>query len=206
MVIGAGGHGKVVADAMQMLGKDVLGFLDMDTTLHGTLIAGLKVLGNDNYLRDYSYKSVGLANGIGSIVDTKLRYQVYAQLTMKGYNFQIVRHPSAIISSSVELSDGVQVMAGAVLQCGVSIGANTIINTGALIDHDCTIGSHCHVAPGAVLSGGVKVEDGCHIGTSASVIQGITIGSGALIAAGAVVVENVPAGACVAGVPARIME
>ena len=178
------------------------GFL-MRPPILGIQIDGLPVLGSDAFLQGYLPASVRLANGIGSTV---LRTPpVYERLTAAGFQFETVRHPAAVASSAV-LSTGAQVMAGAVLQPGVVIGEDTIINTGALIDHDCLIGPHCHVAPGAVLSGGVRIGDGCHIGTAASVVQGVTIGAEALIAAGAVVVGDVPAGARMAGVPARAME
>jgi len=206
LVIGAGGHGRVVADALRAAGRKVLGFLDAAAELKGIQIDGLSVLGDDNRLQDYSPASIRLANGIGSTVTTGARRRVYQRLVAAGYQFEIVRHPAATVSPLAVLSAGAQVMAGAVLQPGVVVGEDTIINTGALIDHDGLIGSHCHLAPGAVLSGAVQIGDDCHIGTAASVIQGITIGAGALIAAGAVVVDDVPAGTRMAGVPARAME
>lgn len=206
LVIGAGGHGRVVADALRAMGRKVLGFLDVAADLEGTQIDGLPVLGSDARLQGYPPASVRLANGIGSTVSTAARRQVYERLTAAGFQFETVRHPAATVASSAVLSTGAQVMAGAVLQPGVVIGEDTIINTGALIDHDCLIGSHCHVAPGAVLSGGVRIGDGCHIGTAASVVQGVTIGAEALIAAGAVVVGDVSTGARMVGVPARAME
>lgn len=206
LVIGAGGHGRVVADALRAAGWKVLGFLDSAVHLHGKYVDGLPVLGGDEHLRDHLPASVRLANGIGSTTNTAVRRHVYERLTAAGFQFETVRHPAATIASSAVLSTGAQVMAGAVLQPGVVIGEDTIINTGALIDHDCLIGSHCHVAPGAVLSGGVRIGDGCHIGTAANVVQGVTIGAEALIAAGAVVVGDVPASARMVGVPARVME
>ena len=205
LVIGAGGHGRVVSDALRAAGRKVLGFLDAAANLEGAQIDGLPVLGNDNLLQDHPPASVMLANGIGSTVTTAARRRLYEQLKASGYEFETVCHPSAIISLSAELVSGAQIMAGAVLQPGVVVGEDTIINTGALIDHDCIVGAHCHVAPGAVLSGAVRVGDGAHIGTAATVIQGVTIGAGALIAAGAVVVADVPDGARMAGVPARVM-
>lgn len=206
LVIGAGGHGRVVADALRVAGRKVLGFVDAAADLEGMRIDGLPVLGGDTLLEDYPPASVMLANGIGSTVSTATRRQVYERLTASGFQFETVRHPSAIVSTSAVLSSGAQIMAGAVVQPGAVIGEDTIVNTGALIDHDCVIGRHCHLAPGAVLSGSVRVGDGCHIGAAASVIQDVTIGADALIAAGAVVVGDVAAGVRMAGVPARPME
>lgn len=206
LVIGAGGHGRVVADALRAAGRKVLGFLDAAADLEGMQIDGLPVLGGDSLLQGYPTSTIMLANGIGSTVSTVVRRRLYERLTACGFQFETVRHPAAVVSHSAVLSSGVQIMAGAVVQPGAVIGEDTIINTGALIDHDCVIGNHCHLAPGAVLSGAVRVGDDCHIGTAASVIQGVAIGAGATIAAGAVVVGDVAAGARMAGVPARVME
>lgn len=206
LVIGAGGHGRVVADALRMSGHIVLGFLEANLDQHGIIIDELKVLGGDDRLSEYPPDAINLANGIGSTVSTEARRTVYERLKRGDYRFETVCHPTAIIARSAQIFSGVQIMAGAVIQPGVIIGENTIINTGALVDHDCIIEKHCHVAPGVVLSGDVQVGDGCHIGTGVSVIQGIVIGEGSLVAAGAVVIQDVPPNAWVGGVPARIME
>ncbi|MFA6224290.1 MAG: acetyltransferase [Desulfomonilaceae bacterium] len=206
IVIGAGGHSKVVADALRTSGRIALGFLEANLDLHGRIIDGLKVLGCDDLLLDYPPETINLANGIGSTVSTEARRTVYERLNRGGYKFETVYHPSATIAQSAQIFSGVQIMAGGVIQPGVIIGENTIINTGAIVDHDCIIGKHCHIAPGVVLSGEVQVGDGCHIGTGADVIQGLSIGAGSLVAAGAVVIQDVPPNTWVAGVPARIME
>lgn len=206
LVIGAGGHGKVIADALLMSGNIVLGFLEANLDLHGRIIDDVKVLGGDDLLSGYPPETINLANGIGSTVSTAARQTVYERLKRGGYRFETICHPAAVIARSAQISSGVQIMAGVVLQPGVIISENTIINTGAIVDHDCIIGKHCHIAPGAVLSGDVHVGDGSHIGTGASIIQGVEIGVGSLVAAGAVVIQNVPPNGRVAGVPARIME
>lgn len=203
LVIGAGGHGRVVADALRAAGRNVLGFLDPKPGRQGTLVDGFPVLGDDDQLQNYRTDSIRLANGIGSVEGTDARRRIYERLTAAGFQFETVQHPTAIIARTVELSAGAQVMAGVVLQPGVVVGEDSIINTGALVDHDCIIGAHCHIAPGAVLSGSVKVGEGSHIGTAASVIQDIRIGPHAMIAAGAVVIDDVRAGALVSGIPAR---
>lgn len=205
LVIGAGGHGRVVADALRAAGRKVLGFLDPVPGLKGTCIDGFEVLGDDSVLEDYAPDTVLLANGVGMIgTATTARRRVYERLMGSGFRFATVQHPSATISISAVVLPGAQAMAGSVVQPGAAIGENSILNTGALVDHDCVIGRHCHIAPGVTLSGAVRIGDDSQIGTGASVIQGITIGVGALIAAGAVVVDDVPDGARVMGVPARV--
>ncbi len=92
-------------------------------------------------------------------------------------SFETVIHPSAVIAPEVHIDDGVQVMAGAIVQPGSWLGENVIINTGARVDHDCTIDAHAHVAPGVTLSGNVHVGNGAHIGAGATVIQGIKVGT-----------------------------
>ena len=206
IVIGAGGHGRVVADALRMSGRIVLGFLEANFELHGKIIDDVRVLGDDDLLSDYPPDTINLANGIGSTVSTETRRTVYERLNLRGYRFETVCHPSAIISRSAQISPGAQIIAGAVIQPGAIVGENTIINTGAIVDHGCIIGKHCHVAPGVVLSGDVNIGDGCHIGTGANVIQSVGIGACSLVAAGAVVVQDIRANAWVVGVPARIME
>lgn len=164
----------------------------------------LPIIGDDSAISAYSNDAVELVNGLGSVGDTALRASIYYKFKKLGYGFRQVIHPAAIIASDCILGEGVQVMAGAVVNTGTKIAEDSIINTGAVVDHDCVIGSHVHIAPGAILSGGVQVGDGSHIGTGATVIQGIKIGANVLIGAGAVVIRNIPNGVTVIGVPARL--
>jgi sugar O-acyltransferase (sialic acid O-acetyltransferase NeuD family) len=150
-------------------------------------------------------RDVQLVNGVGSVASTSRRQNVYDRFTREGYRFAAVVHPSAIVALEMQLGDGVQILAGAVLQPGSVIGSNAVINTGAIVDHDCALGAHVHISPRAVLSGGVRVGAGAHIGTGASVIQGISIGAGSIVGAGAVVVSDVPSGVTTLGVPAKVI-
>jgi sugar O-acyltransferase (sialic acid O-acetyltransferase NeuD family) len=206
IAVGAGGHLRVLLDALRLQGLAVEGIVDADAATHGTVRFGLPVLGDDSVLLRQPRLDVRLLNAIGSIgvcTPASARHGVFARFKERGYGFCTVIHPSAVISSDTTLAEGVQIMAGVVLQPGVSVAENTIINTRAAVDHDCRIGAHVHLAPGVTLSGGVTVGEGVHIGTGAVVIQGVTIGAGATIAAGAVVVKDVPAGVLVLGVPAK---
>jgi sugar O-acyltransferase (sialic acid O-acetyltransferase NeuD family) len=206
IAIGGGGHLRVLLDALRLQGLVVEGIVDADPKTHATVRFGLPVLGDDAVVLGLPTAQVGLVNGVGSLTastPTSARQRLFALFKDRGYTFCGVRHPSAVISADSSLAEGVQVMAGAIVQPGVSVGHNSIINTRASVDHDCVIGAHVHLAPGVTLSGGVTVGEGTHVGTGAVVIQGVTIGPGATVAAGAVVVEDVPAGAVVLGVPAR---
>jgi UDP-perosamine 4-acetyltransferase len=102
--------------------------------------------------------------------------------------------------------EGVQVMAGAIVQPGVRVGANSVLNSRSSVDHDCVIGSHVHVAPGAVLCGSVVVGDHAFVGAGATVIQGVHIGAGAVIGAGVVVIRNVAKGAVVYGAKGSVRQ
>lgn len=205
LIIGAGGHGRVLADLAFCLGRQVLGFLDRDTQLHGRVIDGIKVLGGDERLIEYPARDVSLVNGLGSIAASDVRREVYIRLKALGYQFEALCHPGAIVGRSVTFAQGVQAMAGSIVQNGARIGENTILNTGAIVEHDCVVGAHSHLAPGAVVCGDVRIGENCHIGVGAVVVQGLSVGDGALVAAGAVVVRDVLSGTRVAGVPASRM-
>ena len=203
IIIGAGGHSKVLIDALQLSCHKIIGIVDTDPDKKGTSILGIPVIGDDEIVCSYSPETIQLVNGIGSTALPLLRQSIFETFRKKGYMFASVIHPSAVIASCVEIAEGVQIMAGAVIQPGCFVGLNTIINTRASVDHDCSIGEHVHLSPGVTLSGNVGIGDGSHIGTGATVIQGIGIGSGCLVAAGAVVVSNINDNATVYGVPAK---
>jgi sugar O-acyltransferase (sialic acid O-acetyltransferase NeuD family) len=201
IVIGGGGHAKVLVSTLLLKNRKILGFVDPNPSLSSLL--GVAHLGDDDVVFFHGADQVRLVNGVGSIDSPTLRRTVYEKFRKKGYVFEAVVHPTAIVAPEVHLAEGVQIMAGAVVQPGSQLGANVIINTGARVDHDCSIDAHAHIAPGVTLSGYVRVGEGAHIGTGASVIQGITIGAASIVGAGAVVISNVPAGITAVGVPAR---
>ena len=194
IVIGSGGHAKVVIAALQRSGTEILGITDKDRRRAGARVLGVPVLGDDRVLAGYEADTVVLVNGVGCSGSSALRRRVFEDLREKGFHFAVVIHPAAIVAADSELGEGAQVMAGAVIQPGCRIGANAIVNTGAGIDHDCAIGDHAHIAPGAVLCGGVIVGEAAQVGAGATVIQNVEIGVGALVRAGSLVTRT-PAGA-----------
>lgn len=205
IIIGAGGHAKVLVDLLNVLGIEIIGLTDADSATHGKKILGYTVLGDDSEIRAYGTNSIQLVSGVGSTQPGPARRDIHNRFNELGYTFRTCVHKQAIVSPDAILSEGVQIMAGAVVQPGCMIGANSIINTRASVDHDCILGEHVHIAPGAVLGGNVMISDGVHIGTGASVIEQLRIGEDAMICAGACVVRHVEAGARMAGVPARKM-
>jgi sugar O-acyltransferase (sialic acid O-acetyltransferase NeuD family) len=203
ILLGAGGHAKVLIDALRLQSTEILGIVDLDPNKKGLEFMGVPIIGNDTEVMKYPPQKIRLVNGIGSVCVSSLRRQLFESFNCKGYQFESVIHPSAIIANQVTLSEGVQIMAGVVIQAGCQIGVNAIINTGSLVDHDCLIGRHVHIAPGVVISGGVVVDENAHIGTGAVIIQDVRVGSNSLVAAGAVVTRGVSSNLTVAGVPAR---
>lgn len=203
IVLGAGGHARVLIDALLAASAPVAGVVDPDPALSGTSVLGVPVLGGDAAVGNYAPSEIRLVNGVGSVGLPALRQKLYERFSALGYQFASVIHPSAVVARDVELAAGVQIMAGAVLQTGCRIGVNSIVNTRASVDHDCSVGAHVHIAPGVTLSGGVQLGNCVHIGTGATLIQGVCVGPHCLIAAGAVVVGDLSAGARVRGVPAK---
>lgn len=207
IIIGAGGHAAVIADALLVGGIEVIGFTDLDPSRHGNRHCGLPVLGDDEgALSGYRQGSVLLANGIGGIRSTELRRNTQMRLQQLGWRFGTVRHPSAIVSPRARISGGVQLLAGSIVQTGADIGPGSIVNTGAVIEHDCEVGGFVHAAPRSLLCGDVKVGPGSHIGAGAVVKQGLRLGPNTLIGAGAVVVKDFAGDGMLVGAPARVVE
>ena len=204
ILIGAGGHARVLVDCLRLNNVNIIGALDNCPPKEDGADK-LPIIGDDCAIFDYSYDAVELVNGIGSVGDTSLRTNIFKKFKKLGYCFRSVIHPNALVAEDCVLEEGVQVMAGAVINPGTHIAADTIVNTGAVIDHECKIGSHVHIAPGVTISGGVQVGSSSHIGTGATIIQGVNIGERALIGAGAVVIADVAAGNKVVGVPAKAL-
>ena len=203
MIVGAGGHARVLVDALQLNGVNILGILDADVSLHGKNVAGVPVHGGDEVLAAHATDSLLLVNGIGSIGNPEKRMRLFVRFKGMGYRFATVIHPRAIVARGLVLGEGVQVMAGAVLQTGTELGDNVVVNTAAVIDHDCRISAHCFISPGCNLGGGVELGEGTHAGLGCTVLQYLKIGRRCLLAAGAVVVRPVEDGRRVRGVPAR---
>lgn len=206
--LGAGGHAKVVIEALRLSGgHDVVGLLDLKPELWDTEVLGVPVLGGDGLLAELNAQGVGLAFvGVGGVGDTAPRRRLY-ELALD-HGFQIIRaiHPRSVLSPSAQLGEGPTVLAGAVINAEAVLGDNVIVNTGSIVEHDCVVGSHVHVATGAVLAASVTIGDGAHIGAGSTIRQGISIGQGALVGAGAAVVKDVAPFTVVTGVPATVLE
>lgn len=200
-LLGAGGHGRVVLDTLHRNNIQVTGILDPELK-PGEKVWGVPVIGKDNYLENLSNTETLVVNGLGANPHTAIRRQLFIAVKQRGFEFMSLIHPSAFVSSRSKIDQGSQVMAGALLQCGVTLGQNVVINTRASIDHDCLVEAHSFIGPGAILCGNVIVSNSTFIGAGATILPGLKIGANAIIGAGAVVVKTVPQKWIVAGSPA----
>lgn len=201
--IGAGGHAKVVLDILRLMNEyRVIGLLDPNCV--GESVGGVPVLGGDELLPRLRAEGVAAAFiGAGGVGDNTLRIKLFEKVQAAGFTFINAIHPAAVLALSVQLGQGITIMAGAIVNPDTRIGDNVIINTGAIVEHDCEIAAHAHISPGAVLCGGVRLGIGAHVGAGATVRQYVTVGECALVGAGAVVVKDVLAQTVLVGVPAR---
>ncbi|MGI9325552.1 MAG: acetyltransferase [Pseudomonadales bacterium] len=193
ILLGAGGHAKVVLDLVRLASITLGGVSDPKIAVGALWNNSVPGLSDDDIAQRFPPNSTRLLNGIGSVPGDTLRAQLFERFRAEGYRFETLVHPSAIVAEDISIGEGTQIMAGAILQPGCRIGANSIINTGAIIDHDCEIGANCHIAPGAVLSGAVTLGESVHIGTGAAVIQGIDLGDRCVVGAGATAKRNLVA-------------
>lgn len=201
LVLGCGGHGRVVADAALDCGYDEVAFLDDGEPAR--IPAGMKVLGPFSALDALRLEWPAAIAAVG---DGALRLQLFTKLRRSGFRTPSIVHPSAVVSRGALLGEGVFVAAGAIVNIGARIADAVIVNTGARIDHDCEIGMGSHIAPGATLSGGVTVGERAWLGTGCSVRQQVRIGSDSVVGVGAAVVSDLAAGHVHAGVPARMLK
>lgn len=194
LVIGAGGHAKVVMDAALGAGMRIAGVV-ADSTDTAELMG---------YPVSRSAEDLDADAFIIAIGDNDARAQAFESYVAKGLEPAIIVHPSAMIAPSVTLGAGTFVAAGAVVNIDASVGRNVILNTGCTVDHDCHIEDHAHIAPGVNLCGGCAVGQGALIGVGASLIPQISVGAWSVVGAGAAVIDHMPPNSSCAGVPARV--
>lgn len=202
-IFGAGGHAKVVIDALLSQGEGAIQLYDDDTRKFNIDFLGYKVQGSRQDLIDQAKldSSIKVVVAIGA---DNTRRKIYEDLKMQKVHFSNIIHRSAIIANFVELGEGLMIMAGAIINADTKVGNNVIINTGSVIEHDVIIGDHVHIAPNATLCGGVRIGELTLIGAGAIILPGIKVGSGCLIGAGSVVTNDVQDRTKLWGAPARI--
>ena len=202
ILIGAGGHGRDVADAALAAGRIVVGFLDDDPELHGTSIFGSPVLGGLERLS--SHPSIGVVISLSAPASKR---RIDDRVRAAGARLaEPIVHPAATVSRFAVLDDGVVVLAGAVIQAGARIGRSAYVHTASSISHDVRIEAYASLHPGVQIGGGASIGEGCFVGIGAVVLPGVRIGSGTTIGAGAVVLRDLPGEVTAVGVPARVVE
>jgi len=197
-LLGASGHGKVVADTALCAGWEEVVFFD-DAWPAAVHNGHWPVLGNGAMLLERLHEFDGVVVAIGNC---QVRLRKQQELAAAGARMATIVHPRAWVSAHAPLGAGTVMMAGAVVNTDARIGEACVINTGATVDHDCVLADGVHIAPGAHLSGNVSVGRCGWVGVGAAVRQGTAIGAGAMVGAGAVVVRAVPEDTTVAGNPA----
>ncbi|PEW97843.1 acetyltransferase [Bacillus cereus] len=198
LIIGASGHGKVIADiALKMNKWQSIAFLDDNENVKSSM--GIEIIDKSasisKYIADYDF-FVGIGNNA-------IREKVQRQLEAEEASIPVLIHPSAIIGEQVYLEAGTVVMAGAVINCCTKIGKGCIINTASTVDHDNVIENYVHISPGAHLAGTVKVGRGTWLGTGSVVSNNINITHSCKIGAGAVVIRDITESRTYVGVPVR---
>lgn len=206
VVLGAGGHAKVVADIIIKTKNILIGFLDDKVTIGKTIIKHnnqeSKVIGkiNDSIKLYEQHKDLEFIIAIGSNYSRK-------NLSNK-YNLPYITliHPSADIGINVKIGEGTVIMPNAIINPGTKVGKHCIINSGAVIEHDNIIEDFVHVSPNATLCGTVKIGEMTHIGAGCTVKNNIEICGGCVVGAGSVVVKNILEKGTYIGVPSKRME
>ena len=194
IVIGAGGHAKVVVETAQVSGWTVLGTADDNAKAR---VFDLPHLGPPEALQPESGVQHVIAIG-SNAARARIAERLSGQL-----RWAVIVHPAATVSTRASLGDGTVVFAGAVIQPDAQIGQHVIINTGARVDHDCRLGNAVHIGPGAVLTGGVRLKDGVFIGAGGVVTPGVTVGAWSTLGAGGVAIRDLEAGQTFVGTPAK---
>ena len=203
LVVGAGGHGHVVAETAQAVGSwEKIAFVDdrcamLAGKLHWPVLSDVR---SALSLQD-DYADLVVAVG-----DAETRLALMQQFDRGGFHMISLTHPSAWVSPTVQMGKGVVITAQAAVNGFSTLGDGVIVNTGATVDHHCQLEQGVHVCPGSHLAGEVVVKRGAWIGIGASVVQGALIGAGATVGAGAAVIGDVEDGKTVVGVPAHVME
>lgn len=192
VIIGAGGHGRVVADSARLSGYENVLFLD-DAEKCAVELAG-KTCDYIEYIDNYDF--------FVAIGNSAIRKKITNTLADGGANIVSIIHPSAIIGSNVTIGIGTFVAPGAVINTGTSVGRGVIINTCASVDHDCVIGDFCHISVGARIAGTVEIGPDTFLCAGSTVINNHSICAGCIIGAGAVVIKNIVEPGAYVGVPA----
>ena len=198
VIIGAGGHAKVIADIIEKSGDIIYGFLDDNLPVDTKIVKEYKVLGKiDKCIELQNNEDIYFIIGIGNNYFRKKINDVYK---LKYYT---AIHPTAVIAINTNIKEGSVIMANSCINTSSKIGRHCIINTGTIIEHDCYVGDYIHISPNATLCGTVTVGEFTHIGAGVTIINNINITSDCIIGAGGVVVKDIKEKGTYVGVPVK---
>ena len=203
LIVGAGGHGKIVADIARSLGRwERIAFLD-DKYPGSTIVSEWEIIGKISDAANFinEFPEVAVAIGVNS-----LRLEVLKKMLNEGFRFPVLIHPDASVSRSATLGVGTVVCVQSAIDIDTVIGMGAIINAGATIAHDCLLGDGVHVSPGGRVSGSATLGECTWLGSGAIVKEMVSIGRSVIVGAGSVVIRDVPDQVTVVGVPTRIIK
>ncbi|MEH7402257.1 acetyltransferase [Gottfriedia acidiceleris] len=201
IIVGNGGHSKVIQEMAYSLNHEIIAILDDKYTIE--VRDNDVVFGPVNAIKKYLYDQVKVIIAIGN---NELRNKIVNLLNINRDQYLSIIHPTAIVSPSAIIGNGTVVMPRTVINAGAKIGDHCIINTSSVVEHDNTIGDYSHISPNATLTGNVEIDVGVHIGAAATIIPSIKIGKWSVIGAGSTVLKNIPACSCAVGSPAKVIK
>ncbi|WP_244513357.1 acetyltransferase [Oceanobacillus limi] len=202
ILIGAGGHSKVVQDIVAT-NKELQLYAIVDEKYEQTVEKNGVIYANTSYIKQLDYESYDFCIAIGN---NAIRKKVYEELDIPLSRYKSLIHPRTVISNSAKIGNGTVIMPGVVINADTEVQHHCIINTNAVVEHDNRISDYVHISPNATLSGVVTVGEGTHVGAGATIIQVKSIGKWCTVGAGAVVVRDFGDNQTVVGVPAKEMK
>lgn len=206
IIIGAGGHAKVVIDIVDKNQYDIIGILDKDEEHLHEMVNGVEIIGSDQDAKNYFEKGVQYAFiGVGHLGHSDVRTKLFEKLKTIGFSMINIIAPGVYIADSCSLGEGNLIMPNCVINAEANIGHNNIVNTGAIIEHEVFIGNNVHLAPGTIIAGRSRVEDGTFVGAGSVIIQNLEIGKNSIIGAGSTVLSSVGDNSVAVGSPAKII-
>lgn len=205
IIIGAGGHGRVVLDILRRDRHfEVAGFLDDNSAMHRQFIDKCEVLGDISLVNQFD--NLGIDGAVIAIGDNRIRDKYAQKLEKFGVFLFNAIHPTATIADNTQIGKNVVITAGTIVCTNATIEDSVILNAGSIIGYDSTIHKAAHICPGAKLAHNVTIKESAFIGIGSTIIEGITVGDSAIVGAGAVVLQDVPAFSTVVGVPGSVVK
>lgn len=199
IVIGAGGHGKVISEIAYMNGYEEIFFMD-DTKVYEEDCNIIGTLNDVEHLNPEEY------DFIVAIGDNEIRKLIQKKLIANNFKLVVLIHPSAVVSTTAGIGRGTVIMANSVVGIGSVIGEGCIINTGATVDHDCKIEDYAHISPGVHLAGGVEIGEKSWIGIGSSIINNLKITNNCILGAGSVIINDISDSGTYVGTPAKLIK